>query len=173
MGRRRKNGGRGNGNAAANNSPPDSESPMSTTPLSINGIEAGSVPRLVAEAEVKSAKSVTIVPSVEPVQGLGPAEVVTGDAPNTSDAVAALNAYVYQNSVNQTAADGTVFEDDDADEEATQMANPSASSASPPRTSGKKVAFFTPVASANFSSHDEKLREARCLESACTYCTVM
>ncbi|CAG9568927.1 hypothetical_protein [Leishmania major strain Friedlin] len=173
MGRRRKSGGKGNGSAAVNDSPSDGETPTPTPPPRISGAEGRSAARVVAEAEAKSAEPVILMPSVEPAQQSVAAEVATADAPNTSDAVAALNTYAYQSSVNETAAGGIVVEDDDADDkEAAPTANSLAAPASPPRVSDKRV-VVTSAASASSSNHEEKLREAQCVESVCTYCTLM
>ncbi|KAG5486780.1 hypothetical protein LSCM1_08037 [Leishmania martiniquensis] len=172
MGRRRKGGGRGNSIATAKDSPQDSETPTPTPtpPPAVIGTDGASATRAVAEAAVKPADPVTVMPSIEPAWRPAGAEVAAASAPNTADAVAALNAYAYQSTLNATAA-GVVVEDDADDTDAAQPVY-STPSASAPHASGKKVAFVTSAATAT-PLHDEKLREARCVESACAHCAVM
>ncbi|KAG5507531.1 hypothetical protein JIQ42_07829 [Leishmania sp. Namibia] len=174
MGRRRKSGGRGNGTAAAKDSPQDNETPTSTPtpPPRVIGTERASATPVLAEAEAKPTDPFAM-PSVEPAQGPAGAEVAAVDAPNTADAVAALNAYAYRSTLNAPAAAGVVVEDDDAeDKEAASMVDSTSASASAPRASGKRVVFVTSAATAT-PFEEEKLREARCVESVCTYCAVV
>ncbi|KAG5487346.1 hypothetical protein LSCM4_07836 [Leishmania orientalis] len=162
MGRRRKSGGRGNGIAAAKDSPQDNETPTSTPtpPPRVIGTERASATPVLAEAEAKPTDPIAM-PSVEPAQGPAGAEVAAVDAPNTADAVAALNAYAYHSTLN-----------DAEDKEAASMVDSTSASASAPRAFGKRVVFVTSAATAT-PFEEEKLREARCVESVCTYCAVM
>ncbi|KAG5485977.1 hypothetical protein CUR178_07571 [Leishmania enriettii] len=162
MGRHRKGGGRGNGTAAAKDSPQDNETPTSTPtpPPRVIGTERASATPVLAEAEAKPRDAIDM-PSVQPAQGPAGAEVAVVDAPNTADAVAALNAYAYHNTLH--APD---------DKEAASMVDSTSASASAPRASGKRVVFVTSAATA-IPFEEEKLREARCVESVCTYCAVM
>ncbi|CAJ1005807.1 hypothetical protein Q4I28_001124 [Leishmania naiffi] len=170
MGRRRNPGGRGHGNAAAKNSPPDSEARTSTPPPGISDTEAGNAAGASAEVETKATQPATMMPSAQPAQEPVAAEMAAGDGSNTAGAVAALNAYAYQRAVNATTTTGIVVEDD-TDNESAPTVDSTVTPVSPPRVSGKKVVFTSAVSVDPLS--EKKLREARCVESVCTYCSVV
>ncbi|KAG5511255.1 hypothetical protein JKF63_07197 [Porcisia hertigi] len=98
----------------------------------------------------------------------------TADALSPTDAVAAINAYAYQNAVDLIApASVTTGPLNAKDEPVAKTTDASASAVVSPLASRKKVVFITSAATSSSLGEEKQPHEARCVESTCANCAVL